>query len=623
MFIRKWTKGRGTVMSFIPKIGSIESMYVDSEDTTMIVASLDQGVAAKCNPITGKVDRHLIYSTNDNIRLQITSVVVDRDRILWGFEHGYITLSTRTKTIASRLKVFSDFHQGAVTVLALPSHLQDVVLSGGQDGQVKIWDVVTNSCAWNLQPASSSARQPTCIDVTPDQHIIIGYDDGSIVIWNISIHKITQLNRNSHEQDYPEKRELLKKAIQEKMIVIPGTRKSVKFISYDTETSMFIVAFDGQTDVKKYHADTGNCVGVFGYGHTIGTTITCMKWDTSPIFTILSLESAMNPRPPSTRKKGGIVSLSSSSSSPRSSGQDTPTSSKTTRVLVTGDDMGTICLWNGDEVNQDDRTIKPIRVLTGHLVGISSIYIDACKIVTGSDDGWIRIWDILTGVNINTLGNKIPKSANVDRHDVNVMRVKNIWFNDYQGVATIGHQVKSWDFSPGKQLLNRATLKQKGKPCSNAIRDKFKYNIGCEVKESIKKLEFEKIERQQEEKHINKLSLGGLTDQEMLDYAMMLSAQENDYSPEQQQDYVEDDDEELMKAVIASLDLAEKDNTHVYYNEEVEDISNIHINSSVSSDTSSMMSQHEEWPMVSEGGRRPQTEDEELRYILELSKTEQ
>ncbi|KAG2202240.1 hypothetical protein INT47_002159 [Mucor saturninus] len=620
--IRKWTKGRGTIMSFNPKIGLLESMYVDSEDTSMVVASLDHGVAAKCSPITGKIDRRLLYSTNENVRLQISCVIVDKDRILWGFGQGFITLSTRTKTIASRLKVFSDFHQGAVTVLSLPAYLQEVVLSGGEDGQVKIWDVVTNSCAWNLRPVSSFARRPTCIEATPDQYIIVGYDDGSIVIWKIDMHQITLLNRNSHQDDFLEKRSLLEESLEKNKIVITGQRNSVKFISYDTETRMLIVACEGQKDVKKYSAETGECVAVFGYGHTMGTTISCMKWDKSPIPLITSLESAMNPRPPTTRKKGGIISLSSSSKSAPISRQTTPTNAKTTRVLVTGDDMGMVCLWNGDAICEDNCEVKPIRILTGHLVGISSIFIDACKVVTGSDDGWIRVWDTLTGVNIHTLGNKIPKSANVDRQDVNVTRVTNIWCNDYRGVATIGYQIKTWDFSPAKQLLNRATLRQKGKVSSGIFRDKFKYNIGCEVKESIKKLQKEKIERQQEEKHINKLSLGGLTDQEMLDYAMMLSAQDSPEKQQQHQGYAFDDnggndsDEELMKAVIASLDLVEQENTDVFYDD-------VHINSSVSSDTSSLLSQKDAWPTVSEGIRRPQTEEEELQYILELSKTEQ
>ncbi|KAG1063681.1 hypothetical protein G6F42_027159 [Rhizopus arrhizus] len=45
--VRKWTKGRGNVMTFNPKIGSLEAMQVDFEDSVMLVASTEHGVAAK------------------------------------------------------------------------------------------------------------------------------------------------------------------------------------------------------------------------------------------------------------------------------------------------------------------------------------------------------------------------------------------------------------------------------------------------------------------------------------------------------------------------------------------------------------------------------------------------
>lgn len=655
--IRKWTKGRGTVMSFIPKIGSIESMYTNFDDSSLIVASMDEGVAAKCNPKTGKIDRHLLYSTNEGVRVRLTATKVDKDRILWGFDAGFITLSIRTKSsgavTSNRLKTFSDFHQGAVRVLALPSHLQDVVLSGGEDGQVKIWDIFSTACAWTFYPASALARQPTCIEVSVDQRVIIGYDDGSVVIWNVNMNRITQTYRNSHQEDYSRKRDELRKDLESKRIVIgtpsvspssAGARISVKMITYDPETHMLIVAYDGHTDVRKYDAETGNLVGVFSYGHMAATGITCMKWDIVPTSTVLSLESALKPRSSTTnsnnRKKGGnIIDLSSSSSSKTASGQVTPAiasspSVKTTRVLVTGDDMGGLCLWNGDAMNgEDGHSIKPIRILSGHLVAISAIYIDACKIVTGSDDGWIRMWDPLTGININTLGNKIPKGAPVDRTDVNVMRVKNIWCNDYQGVATIGHQVKAWDFSPGKQFLTRGALKGKhaGKPCNNVVRDRIRYEIGREVKESIQKLESEKFERERNEREFNKLSLGGLTDEEMLDYAMMLSEQDSGGSgtaaagSRENGDFIDEDDEELMKAVIASLDLIEKENGMENNKEEVfDDEESIYVNdmsSAASVDTGSIDtdSMHDEWPTVTEShgsgttSRQILSEEEELR----------
>jgi WD40 repeat protein len=625
-------------MSFNPKIGSLESMQVNMDNTSMLVASTDHGVAVKCNPLTGKVShRHLLYSTNESIRLQLTAVATDANRIAWGFDHGYVTLSTRNKS-TTRLRIFSDFHQGPVKLLALSSS-QDIVASGGQDGLVKLWDVTTASCAWTLHAVSALAREPTCLKITNDHRVLIGYDDGSMVIWHINLNQLVQLHHNRHKDDYAVKRAEQAREWESKKVVMEApineARCAVKCISYDDITQQVIVAYSGQTEIYKYCTNTGACVGVFAYGHATGANITCMQWDRMPVSTILSLESALRPRPASsngTRKKisGGIIDLSSTPSSPASSsqptsGQGTPLNAKTTRLLVTGDDIGTICLWNGDQVSEDNRTIKPLRVFNdGHISPISSIYVDACKVITGSDDGWIRMWDPLTGININTLGNKIPKNAPVDRTDVDMMRVKNIWCNDYQGIATIGHQVKTWDFSPSNQLLmNRRTLKQKGKPSGNAMaRDRIRYEIDREVKESIKKLETEKMERAREEKQINKFSLG-LTDEEMLDYAMMLSKQEEKVSSSSLQDptigasdFIDENDEELMKAVIASLEHQQLEQDQ---------------NSDFSIDSESSYSQStsiDEWPTAAEASYNNIHEnvdedmDEELRYILELSKTD-
>lgn len=204
--------------------------------------------------------------------------------------------------------------------------------------------------------------------------------------------------------------------------------------------------------------------------------------------------------------------------------------------------------------------------------------------------------------------------------------------------------------------IARGALKKKAKPCNGAARDRLHYEISREVKESLSKLESEKVEREREEKKLNKFSLGGLTDEEMLHYAMMLSQQENGSSPEQQpfsssvgSDYV-DDDEELMKAVIASLDMVEKENNVASYEQQeeeefFEESDYMHINGNATGSSNSSMislSQTDEWPTVAEAVTTPSSSngtnsarrnqpasqapeeemDEELRYILELSKTE-
>jgi hypothetical protein len=161
------------------------------------------------------------------------------------------------------------------------------------------------------------------------------------------------------------------------------------------------------------------------------------------------------------------------------------------------------------------------------------------------------------------------------------------------------------------------------------MRDRIRYDIHCEVKDSLSKMASEKVERERESKVMDKLTLGGLTDQEMLEYAMMLS-QEN-HEPAQG-DFVDEQDEELMQAMIESMNFAENqgvydENTGMTNDELYAESSNSNSNSSNNNNSSD---DDGIWPTISEsmdvGSGSSQAEeeeemDEELRYILELSKT--
>lgn len=60
-------------------------------------------------------------------------------------------MTTRTKSpVGRQLRAFGEFHQGPVTALAMPVNMQDIVLSAGEDGTVKIWDVPTATCIESL-----------------------------------------------------------------------------------------------------------------------------------------------------------------------------------------------------------------------------------------------------------------------------------------------------------------------------------------------------------------------------------------------------------------------------------------------------------------------------------------
>ncbi|KAI8149261.1 WD40-repeat-containing domain protein [Fennellomyces sp. T-0311] len=569
------------------------------------------GLAVKCNPATGTVDRHILYSTDDGIPIRVNAVQVEGQRILWGFNPGYITMTTRPKSVVGRqLRVFADFHQGGVTALALPSFVPDIVLSAGEDGTVKIWDVPSLSCVSSIVGISGAA---TCLELTRDYRIVAGYTSGAIVIWNIRVDHLVKEFR-----DQLRGRDMGQRTTSPSSTNILDSRRIIEPITADTscpvqaikhDGDVILVTYAGSSEIYKYNMN-GERLGVYGCGHDTGT-ISCMEWDTAQVAEDVSLQAAMKLRTKMTEDASLVYRSSTKSATP----------TRTTRILVTGDTAGTICVWDGDATNIDEHRIRPLRVLHGHISPISALYVDACKIVSGSDDGWIRIWDPLSGVLVNVLGNKIPKSAPIDRNDVSVMRVTSIQCDDYRGIATIGHQVKTWDFSPNKQMLNKRNLRKNVRAGAGEAR-KLHYEIKQEWKESAETMQQERKEREREAKELSKMTLGGLSDEEMLAYAMMLSQEQSgEVSPQDipisKADYVDENDEELMMAMIASLETAS--------------IQNGSTSSSSSDDTLA------EWPAVGQQSQKSNAgtiwndtqarvnddeDDEELQYVLKMSEKE-
>lgn len=247
----------------------------------------------------------------------------------------------------------------------------------------------------------------------------------------------------------------------------------VQSVRYDMETQTVLVAYDSLNKLYQYSIHSGRLVAVFGgdynqplHGHALGS-ICAVTWDIEPSFTftdeaLLDLRMTMN-------NKGGGKSRNSTQQQQQQNTCSSPSSTPMQRLVATGDTSGAICLWpldsNIPQENAEALIIRPLRQFYGHASPISAIQLDAFKLVSGADDGWIRIWDPLTGELLHALGNKIPKNAPVDRSDLSLMRVKNIYCDEYRGVATIGHQVKSWDFS--SQALLGKCHKGGGYPVPN------------------------------------------------------------------------------------------------------------------------------------------------------------
>jgi len=424
----------------------------------MLSGTLDRAMATKSDPSTGKTERTVMFGHEDAVPAAVSSMKMDSHQIIWGHYDGYITLTTRTISTSGRqLKRFVDFHVGPVTSLATSSSLHSAVLSGGQDAVVKIWDVTSGSCVANLLGARSAISK---VLVDSRKRVIAGCADGSTLVWNVDAVDVLATARSAngyrHVHEGHDAQPPAYSKLPDVGIVAPAIDLHVKDVLYDDMLEFILVLYSDCTRIYKYSAANGQCLAVFENPGSTGK-ITCMQWDKD-----VSATSEEEPITPGatwkkSRHQQNIIAASSFPVVTRT--ESVP--STTIRILASGDENGNVSLFDMDSTSTTTKPSLPLTSIQGHHTAISAIYVDACKLVTGSTDGWIKVWDPISGENIKVLHNKIPRNAPVDRSNIDLFAVKSIVCTDYIGVAAIGHQIKTWDFSPDKQLLSRRKLRPK------------------------------------------------------------------------------------------------------------------------------------------------------------------
>ncbi|CAG8573692.1 10788_t:CDS:10 [Funneliformis caledonium] len=188
---------------------------------------------------------------------------------------------------------------------------------------------------------------------------------------------------------------------------------------------------------------------------------------------------------------------------------------KSLNILASGDTMGIVCLWKIDGDN--DGIQKP------------------CSL-----DGSVIAFNPLTSNEICTLYQR-PRRMNRNQPRV---AVTCIYSKEYRTVVTIGGQIKTWDFEPDIVKGNKAKTSRK----KNTSVSTPKYmKLQNDVRESTQIFELEKQER---EEHLAKMleyaPIPGLTNEEMLAYALMISNEEH-----------QTEDDLIAEALRRSLEIQE------------------------------------------------------------------
>ncbi|KAJ3087299.1 hypothetical protein HK102_011403 [Quaeritorhiza haematococci] len=277
-----------------------------------------------------------------------------------------------------------------------------------------------------------------CLAVNAKQHIVAGTSRGKLLVWDLNL---TTINP---EASVPA-------PIPTSRILNHNDSRPLHQILYDpfTMTCVSLTCATPETSLRRWDITKGASVNTFANGHSVELTTAC--WDRE-------VTESLPPSP------------------------FTISTKRVSHVLLTGDVMGTICLWDipemitgsSDSVQPAIPTssvLKPRQVIScAHLSPITELHFDSFKMVSAALDGNAKVWNLLTGKVIRTLTvRKVGRSGGTNVNSTQLLNgaagnaaqtpimtddlwnrraVRKLWTGRHEIIALVGDQVKSWNFHP-------------------------------------------------------------------------------------------------------------------------------------------------------------------------------
>ncbi|KAF5353195.1 hypothetical protein D9756_007879 [Leucocoprinus leucothites] len=534
---KKWALSRNATIRHIPVHSAISSMHLMPSQSALLCASTFYGIVSRSLPLTGKILPGYLNPTGPRIGVGIGNPNVEfapnvstclltseggTAKVLWGIRNGEVTVTVANKAIDSSRRgvnfqltrcLIDDEHEGPVMDAAWDGN--ELAVTGGADGRVKLWDTRTMKCLW-------TSEQRTC-DLVIDPVIKVATAvvtkgivacctrSGIIVVFQGFEQFVSPDRKSPRDWDSVEGDHLTRTSV----IPCPVTSTTPRD---QTATSLYIdnntppiqpvllVAYEGDTYFYKISLDepsSGLTPHIEAFGDEGFGPISCVR----PFFA---------------------------------------TGADQCSFVLTGDRLGCIGVYDWQETTLSTKTaVLPDRRLEAHVDGsaVTAIHWDGTTLITGSARGTTHVFDGLTFAELRNFTSPTPRFRGrghvppVDPSDDG--RVRQILVNPDRDVlvVNVGNAVLAWKAGPiGKGVSGGV----RGRLPSGADVRKKKKNTGgkwldaVELKQNIAEsrhlLEQESKKSRHEHgttrEHQESLDLLGLSEQEALEYAIMLSREE-------------------------------------------------------------------------------------------------
>ncbi|KAF9444388.1 WD40 repeat-like protein [Macrolepiota fuliginosa MF-IS2] len=533
---RKWVLSRNSTVRHIPVHSAISSMHLMPTQSALLCASTVYGIVSRSLPLTGKILSGYLNPTgprvgigigNPNVEFapNVSTCILASDggtiKVLWGTRHGEVTLTVANKAIdLSRRGVnfeltrcfVDDEHEGPVLDATWDD--RELAATGGTDGCIKLWDTQTMSCLWTSERQSCNLVTDPVIKVASavaTRGIVVGcMRSGNIVVFKGFEEFVRADTRNGKDLDFLN----IGHSIQ--AIAIPCPVKSstpgtqtITSLHIDNNTSLshptLLVAYEN--DAHFYRIT----VGAYGdehfradvFGDTAFGPISCI----SPFFATRVGEHSF---------------------------------------ILVGDRIGCISIYDWHSLKGAAKgAILPVRRFEAHDNGstVTAIHWNGTTLITGSSNGTTHIFDGLTFEPLRSFSSPTPRFRGREHappaNPNDDGRVRQILVNPDKDVmiANVGNAVIAWKAGPiGKSgsggVRGRVPLNSGGYGRKKHHGGKWLHQVEWRqnIAESRHLLEQEskksRVVHGKAKEHQASLDQLGLSEQEALEYVMMLSREE-------------------------------------------------------------------------------------------------
>lgn len=432
---RRWQRSKTPTITHSPHHSVVADIHLMSENA-LLATSLFYGVTSRSVPLTGKVVKGFLDAAGSQQGLGIGNPNAEfapdvsacnlasegsTAYILWGYRSGGVAITVAPRAMDTAVRSASTFmrcavqdqHEAVVSDVAW-SENKTACISGDFQGVAKVWDAKGMRCMWTSPTNQAQMGRVSCTKVAINAGtgvVAVGYSNGAVTIWS---------GFGAFAEPIPGS------SICEVKIV---TAPEYATQAFNAATKPVLALVIDPTSLAHPRLVVANNYDPLLHRYEVHTTLKTVVHTKFGDEASGSVHSVL----PCFALRAGERSF-----------------------VVVGDQLGHISVYDWQASTSSARSSQhPLKRIEAHDDGaVTALAANATVLVTGSERGTTKVWDLLT-----LTGLKTHAAPGLARNSVAFASVKQIALTKDMMVAAIGTNVLAWkpgavDSRTGKVVMH-------------------------------------------------------------------------------------------------------------------------------------------------------------------------